>query len=64
MAQIELIIVLFDNLKVWSYSPFKFLSTHNAAQLCNVSRYGLKIAQFSTVQNGCLAPIVYNAHAV
>ena len=42
MAHIWLIIVLFGNLKAWSDSPFNVLSTHNASQLRNVSRYGIK----------------------
>ena len=38
---------------------------HNASQVCNVSRYGLKIAKVSTVQNVRLAPRMgQNAHAV
>ena len=55
MAHILLTIVLFDNLKVWLDRPFNFLCMHNASQFCNASHYGLKIAKFSSVQNGCLS---------
>ena len=49
--------MLSGNLKVWSDSPFNFLSSHNALQLCNVSRYSLKKMQnLAQVQNGRLAP--------
>ena len=48
MTNIFLVVVFTGNLKVWSDSPFNFLSTHNALQLCNVSRYRLKIDKFST----------------
>ena len=64
MAHILLIIVLFDNLKVWLNRPFTFLYMHNTSQVCNVSRYGLKMAKFRTVQNWRLAPRMgHNAHA-
>ena len=48
MTNILLIVVLSGNLKVWSDSPLNILFTHNALQLCNVSRYSLKNAKFST----------------
>ena len=58
MAHILLIIVLFDNLKRWLDRPFNFLYMHSASQVCNVSRYSLKMAKFSTLQNGRLAPLM------
>ena len=65
MAHILLMIVLFDNLKVWLDRPLNFIYTHYTSQVCNISRYGLKMAKFRTVENGRLAARMgHNAHAV
>ena len=64
MTNILLIVVLSGNLKVWSDSPFNFLSTHNALQHCNVFRYSIKMQNLAKVQNGRLAPSIrQDAHA-
>ena len=65
MAHILLIIVIFGNLKAWSDSPFNVLSTHNASQLRNVSRYGIN-AKFCRGEKWASCPTYggNNAHAV